>query len=288
MLERQNSHRAVEKRTKMWIWTRGGFKSAVEYDPKKDKRKDSPFLKIAKKKGTHALVRARVHEHLEDLKTVCPNVLIERDDSADYMFRAVIPRKAWEKYLVNEARAMDYDSHFKEVVREAQPAHLKQPVYNAMMATWSNNFDLQPASKYGYYGTGAYGSKATKGRSIVTVADVDEWVGDGDAWLDQGGDADDDEGAVQWIPPEERLYLADVIALLKKRGTVSFSADEVERFTDTAFEFYTVLDADYGADTKITEEEIYEARDFVLKLTRDFYNQATSVNVIEVDEGGKA
>jgi len=131
----------------MWIFTRGGFYSVVEYDPKKDPNKKSFAHSLVKKRGSHVLVRTRVKEDLDDLDRVIKNLHIEDDGSADYRFRAVIPRKKWIKYLEVCAKEIDYDSHFKEVVRSSatQPAAR----YQAMMNVWSAMSALQPTVPYG-------------------------------------------------------------------------------------------------------------------------------------------
>lgn len=141
----------------MWIFTRKGFFSVVEYDPKKDPDKKSFARSIVKRRGSHVLVRARVKEDLDDLKRVVKKLKVEDEPTADYRFRAVIPRKKWIEYLTLCAQEIDYDSHFKEVVR----ANATQPAarYQAMMNVWSDMAVLQPTKPYGNV-TGLLGGKS--------------------------------------------------------------------------------------------------------------------------------
>lgn len=131
----------------MWNLSKRGFTSAVLYDPDKDFRKDSPFRKIAPQKGTHILIRARVREHLEPFRELLPTIVLVDDRAADYRWRAVVPTSVYKAYLLKQVDEMDYDSHFKEAMRAAQPKHLASDMYTAAMSTWGNFMKVQ--SKWG-------------------------------------------------------------------------------------------------------------------------------------------
>lgn len=147
----------------MWLFEKRGFISVVAYDPKKDRNKSSKFPQIAKKAGTHLLVRARIKEDLEMLKSVLPTLHIETDPSADYSFRCVIPRSKFKKFLAEAVDGITYDSHFKEVAREHSKGSSGR--YSAMMKVWGNMADLQPYSPYGGYFRGPEGKSSASTKS---------------------------------------------------------------------------------------------------------------------------
>lgn len=254
----------------MWIITRGGFKSVVAYDPKHDDRKDSPFKKMVKSPTSHVLVRARAKEHLEDLVTVVPGLRIEQDFSADYMFRAVIPRKKWEKYLQAEAQDIDYHSHFKEVVRDASPADLKSGMYKAMMAVWSDMYALQPytapkGGKGSYYGGAGYGGSYYQGTTSYTGTGTHTGTGTtGKPVYGESG----------WEPD---FYLSDAVVKMIERKRVSFTADEVNAMSTTAYEFYTKSADRFGENGAVTKDQAYALRDEVIA-------EADARDVDELDE----
>lgn len=150
----------------MWHFDKRGFVSVVAYDPKKDRNKSSKFPQIAKKAGTHLLVRARIKEDLDMLKSVVPNLHIETDAAADYAYRCVIPRSKFKKFLANSVDEIDYDSHFKEVARDNSKGSSGR--YGAMMSVWNAMANLQPISPWsGGYGGGYWssGKSSSKGKS---------------------------------------------------------------------------------------------------------------------------
>ncbi len=139
----------------MWTFGKYGFTSAVAYDPKKDWAKDSPFKKIVKESDTHILVRARIEADLEDVRDrVLPSMQIVEQPSADYSFRAVIPRSLFKKYLALMVDAIDYDSHFKEVAEKHGHGVKGADRHSAMMKVWTAMAALQPHTPY----SGAYSS----------------------------------------------------------------------------------------------------------------------------------
>ena len=83
----------------MWNFSKYGFTSIVAYDPTKDRKPDSPFPKIAKKAGTHLLVRARIKADLDQLKRIVPSLVIDTDAShvdlldAARKSRSIMPRR---------------------------------------------------------------------------------------------------------------------------------------------------------------------------------------------------
>jgi hypothetical protein len=161
----------------MWHSGKSGFVSAVAYDPAKDRNKKSQFPKIAKQAGTHILIRARVKEDLEDVRRVLPSMHVEEDLSADYQYRAVVPRATFKRYLALTVDDITYDSHFKEATSAAAKGSSNR--HSAMMKVWDAMADLQPNPPYGHswtnYGTGSgggwadyvspYGSDAGKSRA---------------------------------------------------------------------------------------------------------------------------
>lgn len=118
----------------MWLVTRDGFYSVVEQRGAE---------------GTDVLVRARVKAHVRALLDVLENDAEVVDmPKADYRFRVVLSRVEWKRYLDFAADDIDYDSHFKEVVRDAQPKKMKEPMYRAMMSIWTAFAGLQPTRPY--------------------------------------------------------------------------------------------------------------------------------------------
>lgn len=154
-----------------WIFEKKGFVSVVAYDPKKDDNKNSPFKKFAKSKNTHLLVRARIKDDLNSLKEVVPSLVIDKDPSADYAYRAVVSRTQFKKYLNKVTNEITYDSHFKEACRDTAPPVKDR--YSALMSTWGIWSKLQDVPPYsgGYYSSGGgmsqpyvspYGSDSNK------------------------------------------------------------------------------------------------------------------------------
>lgn len=138
----------------MWLFEQHGFMSVVAYDPSKDRNKASQFSTIAQQAGTHLLVRARIKEDLDVLKTVLPTLVVEEDPNADYSFRCVIPRAKFKEFLVKAVDDIDYDSHFKEVASANSPK--VEGRHSAMMKCWSAMIELQPIKPWGGYSGGYY------------------------------------------------------------------------------------------------------------------------------------
>ena len=123
----------------MWIFVDDAFVSVVQYHPEKDKDSPQPLPK-----GDLVLVRARVEADLDSLRPIVPNLTVQDVKAADYRFRTIITKRQLKKWLTRKVDALDYDSHFKEVVRDRAPnVHGR---YSAMMAVWSAMNRLQPSS----------------------------------------------------------------------------------------------------------------------------------------------
>lgn len=119
----------------MWLITRDGFYSVVE------------------ERGTEGgsvLVRTRSKAHAEALLGVLgrEGVRVQDDKRADYRYRVSLPREQWKRYLAFACDDIDYDSHFKEVVRDAQPKHVRERMYGAMLSTWTALARVQPTRPY--------------------------------------------------------------------------------------------------------------------------------------------
>jgi hypothetical protein len=116
----------------VWVVTRDGFFSAVE------------------ERGTGmVLVRCRAREHAAVLRalTGAEDRVVDMPE-ADYRFRLTVTRRQWADYLATAAFEIDYDSHFKEVVRDNQPRRLRRPMYEAMMGCWTALARVQPTRPY--------------------------------------------------------------------------------------------------------------------------------------------
>lgn len=82
----------------MWIFTNKGFISMVE------NRDDKTTL----------MVRARNRKHL---KALFPDAVITKTPSADYMFRAVIPKGEAATVIAMHVMGIDYDN-YKNSIKE--------------------------------------------------------------------------------------------------------------------------------------------------------------------------
>lgn len=144
----------------MWLFTDKGFLSTVVYDRKADSVKRSK--RQLKSWGKNpVLVRARLKGDLEQLRPFWSKLRIEDDDSADYEFRAVIPRTRWVEFVSAKADEIDYGSHFKEVAQARSPGGAAEGLsrHSQMMRVWTAMAALQPAAPYsGLSWVGKYGS----------------------------------------------------------------------------------------------------------------------------------
>lgn len=133
----------------MWIFTDEGFLSVVAFDPKLDKQKRSRRQRKSWGKNP-VLVRARLEHDIDQIRPYWSKLKIEKDDSADYEFRAVVPRNRWIDFMANKAFEIDYDSHFKEVAQARSPGGKLEANarHTAMMQVWSIMAKLQPDAPY--------------------------------------------------------------------------------------------------------------------------------------------
>lgn len=226
----------------MWIITKtGGFMSVVEYNPAADREKNSPFKALTKKKGSHVLVRARVPEHLEDLKRVVPTLVIDDQPYADYRFRAVIKRSDWKKYLNIACDEIDYGSHFKEVTRSAQPVSVAEPLYRAMMSIWGTLATLQRTRPY-------------SGRPNGSVRKPDDW---GDVLFTSSDKPKKQQEAIaKAVRESSKLSMDEAVGLIKNLGRSSVSEATLSKFSDDALEFYIQLQEKYGAGHPVSEKMV--------------------------------
>jgi hypothetical protein len=83
----------------MWVFTTRGFFSVVAH-------RDDPDL---------VLVRARVQDDLLALRDLAPGIAPWLDPSADYAWRAEMPRDEWSRVIAALANEIDY-GNFKDAV----------------------------------------------------------------------------------------------------------------------------------------------------------------------------
>ena len=164
----------------MWLFEARGFYSMVAYDPKKDVVNDvhRELASSSENPDGWLLVRARVEEDLLKFEQIAGvDLRITTDKSADYAFRGLITREDFKAYLAKCVDQINYDSHFKEVVR----ANSSQPEkrYPAMMKIWNAMADLQPYSPYGFTTTYYPAKKGSEG-GAPTITNKG-WVGSGSA-----------------------------------------------------------------------------------------------------------
>lgn len=103
----------------MWIMTNKGFFSAVE------NRFDKDTL----------IVRARVKGHLESFFPAMYHDKIEKTPTADYLYRVVVPRIAFDHALLNASKGVKYPN-FKGSVAD-------EDLHDAYEEVWLAMFKLQ-------------------------------------------------------------------------------------------------------------------------------------------------
>lgn len=117
----------------MWIFTPTSFVSIVAHRAKPDV----------------LLVRARLKG---DIQRLFPDAKVSRTPSADYLFRAQLPRQAVAERLFDLAMDLDYEN-----VKGAIPGGVKHDArHTAMSETWSTLMRAQrtQSPKSGYYVAG--------------------------------------------------------------------------------------------------------------------------------------
>jgi hypothetical protein len=159
----------------MWNFTVDGFTSVVEYDPPATHWKDGKHVPFddgiinnlpadyspADKENlsSHVLVRARIKEDLDALKTYDPDAIETEDKTADYQYRLVMRRTAYATYMYDKVMTLDYKSHVKETIDRRAPK-VAGGRYQALSAIWRACVEWQPNApwsnqvNYGGYGPG--------------------------------------------------------------------------------------------------------------------------------------
>lgn len=286
----------------MWLMAAPAWFSVVAYDPSKDPRvqqaaKDGKRIKPkVTSKYTHLLIRARVKEDLEALKSVVPSLVIFDDVVADYRFRAVISRAAFKQWAMKQIDEIDYYSHVKETFRDqigqSQSVQAGQDRYSAAMKIWSAWHSLQPSNwdakgKYGttYYGAAAwddeYSGYSSSGYSykprakspvqITNIGDIHEWSGlsnprDFDAALNDAVTSYEEAAKTLGLaPPADRAIDLDGLKVMLSKSQdnsgrwyVDFTADDLEVMDDDAFMLAQALINMYGFGGELSEEEFDE------------------------------
>lgn len=107
----------------MWLFTTKGFYSVVEHRDDPDK----------------LLVRCRVKADMEALIEYMPWITPFEDKTADYRYRAIVPRRDWLSTMLELGDEIDY-ANFKKAVRKRQGPK-REAVY---MRVWTAMLSLQP------------------------------------------------------------------------------------------------------------------------------------------------
>lgn len=96
------------------------------------------FLSIVSKECARdeLLVRAR---RKGDIEKIFPQARVQRTPQGDYLFRAVVPRRAVREALDGEVSRITYDN-FKASVTD-------RPLHDAYLRVWHVMTDLQPGAK---------------------------------------------------------------------------------------------------------------------------------------------
>lgn len=160
----------------IWLFDTNGFTSVVAYDPTKDFRKSAhkAFAEASSDPKGWLLIRARIKDDLVAIeKIIGHDINIVNDKSADYSHRALVSRDDWKAYLSAQVDEIDYDSHFKEVVRARAPKHPRR--YSAMMGVWSAMADLQDTVPYSGKERPAFAGTYSGTESLLGKDDWDEF-----------------------------------------------------------------------------------------------------------------
>jgi hypothetical protein len=103
----------------MWIYTKYGFFSAVCA-----RAGDGSYRQQVD--PDRMMIRARVREHLEALRTRFPAILqgceILATSGTDYAYRLFVPKSGWTRIVGELADEIDYDNFKSEVARHQGPA----------------------------------------------------------------------------------------------------------------------------------------------------------------------
>lgn len=116
----------------MWIFTKDGFFS-VTYN----KRDDDGTL----------MVRARVREDLERVRLLLGlDAEVIESKRSDYRYRLIMSRGAWEIYVSQAVRDIDY-TNVKDTLA---PMKTDPERHRAMLKCWSAMYALQPGGRRGW------------------------------------------------------------------------------------------------------------------------------------------
>lgn len=113
----------------MWICTKDGFVSVVQH-------KDDPDV---------LMVRGRRKEHVTQVLKACGVTAAYqvKDRPADYAWRGVVTRFAFNEWLVSQSNAITY-LNFKNEVKKTQGDTV---YYRALMRVWAIMRGMTPASQ---------------------------------------------------------------------------------------------------------------------------------------------
>ena len=122
------SHQA-RRRCAIWIHTQDGFFSVTAFDPRiGGERDDAADLLV---------IRARVREDLERIEQWIGTEILSTP-RADYPFRVIATREAWNGYLGHATSEIDY-FNFKNAVS----SRLGGPRHDVLLSVWSDLRRLQ-------------------------------------------------------------------------------------------------------------------------------------------------
>lgn len=127
----------------MWIFTKYGFYSVV-CARQGDGRHGDPV------DPNRIMVRARLHPHLEALKTRFPDLLggcdIKQFPGTDYAFRIFVEKPVWTQVMAGISDELDYDNFKSEVARfqGRQGANYEHSLHEV----WSVMYRLQKQGKH--------------------------------------------------------------------------------------------------------------------------------------------
>ena len=133
----------------MWLITEDGLTSVVRYVPTKDNvnKEHRALAEQSDDPKDWLIIRARVKADLERIEEKAGlDLHIVTDPHADYAYRGLCRTADLQKYFSSAIAAIDYDSHFKEVVRDRAPECAGR--YSGMMAMWSTMAKWQDYSPY--------------------------------------------------------------------------------------------------------------------------------------------
>lgn len=227
-----------------WGFSKNGFFSVVAYDPAKDVSGVGKAMGV-RSKSSHLQVRARVREHLEDVKmNYLPDIVIYEDTSADYSVRTIIHREDWKWFLARQVDEIDYYGHFKEASRDAVSGD-KQKWYSAVMSIWGTMAGLQKYAPYGgYYDSGwSSGGTVAKTTTAPTSTSLPKPT------------AITPAPKPTTLEPDS-ITLEDMIELLQTFAPKSVPDEKVNAADHDAFEFWCLAEKDYTS--KLTNGNVLD------------------------------